>query len=331
MRFRHIFTISSDKKDIKRAVVSNGLPMYTQYRQETLNLHNASDTSIRDTFGDYLDRSFFVGDNLISLQEMYDKSESLLSDNSLTTISKKMFPSEITGGEFYASYAGISVLTGTMVAQEGTFNPEGQVTIADLLDGLNAIKFGANANNKRKRSLDNISNIEDFFNEGYNSVVWGMSSPFFNLYTRKELVKPVTRLELAYITVVCWERFKQKFNTLYGGDYYLGITFDWEAPSHVLKEFSDGFDYKVSKMTNDDDIVILDLREYKENTVSEYLDNIKAGNFAIPMPMFMSLVELSRLGVFCFEDSRLDPMKEVSRGEFSFFINRVTEVTGKAV
>ena len=90
------------------------------------------------------------------------------------------------------------------------FNPDGTVSVAEFLDGLNAIKFGCISNISRKKTLDRISDENDYFNDGYQDCVRGISSPFFNLYTRKELLEPITRIELAYITVICWNQFLEK-------------------------------------------------------------------------------------------------------------------------
>lgn len=330
MLVRHVVTRDiNGGTDIRRFVVANGVPMYTQYdRVQSVDLQKEKDTYISDTIKDDLGNDLFLDGSIKSLSRII--SEGILpKEDKLTDISKLVFPNEIKGSELYAPYAGLSILTGTMVKQGGDqFNPNGVVTLAEFLDGLNAIHFGANSNVARKKTLDKISDESDYFNEGYQSCLWGMSSPFFNLYTRKEFLRPITRIELAYITVICWSRFIRKFNTAYGGDYYLGITFDWEAPKKALEVYDDGFDYQVVNYMKDNDSVSLNIKDYKGDlSVTEFIDKVLDGELGIPMPMFMSLLELGKLGVFPFEDDRLDPLREVSRGEFSFFINKITERT----
>lgn len=330
MLVRHVVTSNIDGNvDIRRFVVANGMPMYTQFdRVQNVDLQKENVTILSKDVKESLGDTLFLDDTLKSLSRIV--SEGIIPDeDKLVNLSKILFPNEISGNEYYAQYAGLSVLTGTMCMQGGDqFNPEGVVTIAEFLDGLNAIHFGANSNRARKKTLDRISNEEDYFNEGYQSCLGGISSPFFNLYTRAELLKPITRIELAYITVICWSRFVEKFNTLYGGDYYLGITFDWEAPKKSLLNFDDGFDYAVVSYMNDNDSVSLNIKDYKVDlSMTDFLKGIKDGEFGIPLPMYMSLVELAKLGVFPFVDDRLDPVREVSRAEFSFFINRITERT----
>lgn len=241
---------------------------------------------------------------------------------------------DINKDSFYAPYVPLTVLTGIVPPQLdeelGTyFNPEGTVTVAEFLDSLNAIKFGCNANNRRKKTLDRISNEEDFFNEGYQDCVRGIASPFFNLYTRKELMQPITRLELAYITVVCWVEFMDKFNSLYGGTYYLGINLDWENPCDVIEKFTDGYDYKVSKIVSNDEyqVISLNIKDYKAGkSMEQYKQEIKDGTVPIPLPMFMSMLELSVLDLFYFENDKLSPIKEVSRGELCYFISRLAKL-----
>lgn len=240
---------------------------------------------------------------------------------------------DISRNAFYTPYIPLVTLTGCIPPQtkdgNAYFNPEGVVTIAEFLDGLNSIKYGANSNSSRKKTLDNISNESDYFNEGYQSCLRGISSPFFNLYTREELTKPITRLELAYITVICWTQFIEKFNNLYGGSFYLGITFDWEVPAEVLSDYEDGFDYKVSKISIDEnyEVISLNVKDYLAGkTMTEYKQDLQDGVCAIPMPMFMSMLELGVLDLFYYEYNRLDPLKEVSRGELTYFLSKLAKL-----
>lgn len=258
----------------------------------------------------------------------------------MCAVAEEMFPhtnpntgaQDIDKTAFYTPYIPLVVLTGCMPPQmkdeDAFFNPDGVVTVAEFLDGLNAIKYGCNANNQRRKSIDNVSTTSDYFNEGYNAVVRGISSPFFNLYTRAELMTPITRLELAYITVVCWEQFMHKYNSLYGGQFYLGISFDWDTPEEVLGKYVDGFNYRISKISIDEeyDVTSLDVKDYRsDRTMEEYREDLLRGVAAIPLPMFMSMLELGVLDLFKYEDDRLDPMREVSRGELAYFLARLSK------
>lgn len=259
----------------------------------------------------------------------------------LRDVAEQLFPhinpntqaSDISRDAYYTPYIPLVALTGCIPPQikdgDAYFNPLGVVTVAEFLDALNSIKYGCNANNHRKKTLDNISVDTDYFNEGYQSCIRGISSPFFNLYTREELMKPITRLELAYITVICWSQFIDKFNNLYGGSFYLGINFDWELPSDILSGYKDGFDYKVSKISIDEEynIVSLDVKDYKsDRTMEEYKEDMQSGVSAIPMPMFMSMLELGILDLFNYEDNNLNPLKEVSRGELCYFLTKLAKL-----
>ena len=86
---------------------------------------------------------------------------------------------DIPRNAFYTPYIPLVTLTGCVPPQtkdgNAYFNPEGVVTIAEFLDGLNSIKYGANSNSSRKKTLDNISNESDYFNEGYQSCLRGIS------------------------------------------------------------------------------------------------------------------------------------------------------------
>ena len=233
-------------------------------------------------------------------------------------------------GDYYTPYIPLVILTGCMTPQydsdgKAFFNPNGTVSVAEFLDGLNSIKYGCNSNRIRRKSLDNVCDADDYFNEGYQSCLKGFSSPFFNLYTRAELMKPITRLELAYLTVVCWERYITKFDNVYGGTYFFGVNFDWDNPAEYISNFEDGEYYRVSKIAFDNDAISLNIKDYKrERSMTEFKEDIKNGASAIPVPMFMSLLELFVLDMFNF-GSRLDPLKEVSRGELCYFLTMLSK------
>lgn len=237
----------------------------------------------------------------------------------------------------YSSFIPIVTITGTFPPQQDSdgnslFNPSGTVTVAEFLDSLNAIKFRSSSSLGRKKSIDNISNEKDYFNEGYTSCLDGYSSYFYNLYTRKELMEPITRLELAYITVLCWSSFINKFGKVHSGSYKLGLTFDWlNYASELLNDFEDGFDYRVTqRLLDDGQIISVNIKDYMNSKgISDLKQSIKDGINAIPYPMFMSLLELYNLGVFYFDSSRLEPIKEVSRGELSYFIVKIASTLNK--
>lgn len=328
-------------------------------REETLESVEVAKCDLRESpIGCVL----FQGDNIVSMGQMFDfevKQGEPLSDifpegtkfsdlfaadalqDYMRDLCVKMFPNinpntsaaDVDPDSFYAPYVPLVVLTGCLPAQSkdslAYFNPEGVVSVAEFLDGLNAIKYGSNSNISRRKTLDNVSDEEDYFNEGYQGCLSGLSSPFYNLYTRKELMEPITRVELAYLTVVCWQQFIEKYNNLYGNVFYLGVNFDWTVPSEVISRFKDGFDYKVSKISSDDeyDVVSLNIKDYKsDRSMSEYKEDLLNGVSPIPMPMLMSLVELGVVDLFHFEDNRLDPLREVSRGELCYFLAKLAKM-----
>lgn len=255
--------------------------------------------------------------------EMFSSTNPLTNDKDVFSVDK------------YASCIPLVVLTGTLPPQldeenNSYFNPNGCVTVAEFLDSLNAIKFGSNSFQNRRKSLDNISDEKDFFNEGYQSCVTRFSSPFYNLYTRAELLNPITRVELAYITVFCWSEFSKRFDSVFTGEYSLGININWDNIKDVLINFEDGFDYKVSKRLLDDNKVLsINIKDYLSNgSMIDLLTRVKEGVSPIPYPMFMCLLELNALNVFYFENFRLDPLKEVSRGELAYFLVRLASIFG---
>ena len=270
----------------------------------------------------------------------------LLNDNDyiskLELIAEEMFCSinpltnkpDLDSIEFYTKFIPLVSLTGVIPPQLDKenncyFNPNGTVMVSEFLDSLNAINYGSNSNTNRKKSKDSVSEENDFFNEGYNNCLVTMSSPFYKLYTRKELMKPITRLELAYITVLCWGSFINKFENVYSGKYDLGININWRNPAKYISKFNDIFEIKVSEVLNkisNKDYTSLDVKDYKCSlSMSEFKEEIKAGKRPIPLPMLMCLLELDALDLFYFKDSKLSPLKEVSRGELTYFLTKLAK------
>ena len=261
-----------------------------------------------------------------------------IATNMFSNVNPKTGKLDIDVDDYTTRFIPLVVLTDTIPPQVENdniyYNPKGTVSIAEFLDGLNAIKYGMNSNKTRKKTLDNISTEDDYFNEGYNECLRGMSSFFYNLYTREELLQPITRCEMAYIITLCWNQFLSKYSDLYGGRFYLGYTFDWEHPLDSLICYKDGTDYKISKIVKDEDMstVSLDLREYKGiNTMGQYKQNMLSGTSPIPIALFMPLIELDNLGVFNFETESKDgfelaPLKEVSRGELAYVLTQLARL-----
>ena len=77
-------------------------------------------------------------------------------------INPNTYREDVIRDAFYTPYIPLISLTGCVPPQtkdgKAYFNPDGTLTIAEFLDGLNSIKYGANSNRTRKKTLDNISN-----------------------------------------------------------------------------------------------------------------------------------------------------------------------------
>ena len=258
----------------------------------------------------------------------------------LINLAKDMFPlnnprthkPDIDEKAYYAKYVPLVILTNTMPPQisngKSYFNANGTVSVAEFIDGINAIKYGMNSNITREKTIDNVSTEDDYFNMGYNNCLRGFSSPLYNLYTRRELLEPITRGEAAYITTLCWSSFIEKYGTLFGGRFYMGINFDWEHPIDYVNKFEDGRAYKVSKIRNTDfDTVEIDIKSYKGDVcMGEYKENLIRGIRAIPLPLYMCTIETYILGLLPPDTARLDPLKQVSRGELCYFLMKLAKL-----
>ena len=80
-------------------------------------------------------------------------------------------------------------------------------------------------------------------------------------------------------------------------------------------------------MDKDYDVISLNIKDYKsDRAMSEYKEDLLRGISPIPLPMFMSLIELDLLNLFYYESRCLDPLKEVSRGELCYFLNNLAKL-----
>lgn len=283
-----------------------------------------------------IERLFIKNNSVKSLSDVFKDGGSLDSVRSeLASLSSSMFSGinpktgerDVDMSVSHAENIPVVVLTNTFPPQTENgfsyYNPEGNLSVAEFLDSLNSIKLGCSSKECRVTSLDKVSNPDDYFNMGYCSCVDKISSPMFNLYTRRELLEPITRMELAYITVICWSEFKNKFGSVFDNKYE-GVAFDWGTANSLLKNFEDGENYKVSKRKHDNNRVLsLDIHDYLCGYgMTDFKSLVLNGEIAIPYPMFMSLLELSQLGVFDFEGN-LFPMKQVTRSELATFLVRI--------
>ena len=232
----------------------------------------------------------------------------------LCETSSKMFPEvnpltnkqDVDTQAFYAPYIPFVSLTNALPSQtDGSgkvyFNPEGKVSVAEFLEALVSLK--SVDTEPKHTSMDSVSKETDYFNEGYNRCLSDMSSPFYQLYKRKELMQPLTRFELAYITVLCWKDFIKEFGSVTDGRFDLGV---------VVKKY---------RVSGEDKVPSYFLKDYIGTmSITEFKQAVKAGVRGVPFPVFMSLLELDALDLFYFEGKRLDVMREVSRGELAYFL-----------
>lgn len=371
MLYRHLVTKSFDWGLVSKSMILDNSSVFTKlekrygnvdrldYAEEiiksfsdTISLNiNLSPVKDLIAINEFVSNTLLEDSEVKSLDKVFATKDAskLLTDSeiesSLKKVAVEMFSNinPLTGekdvykSSEYSSSIPLVVITGTFPPQQDEesnsyYNPDGCVTVAEFLDSLNAIKFGSNSVRNRKKSLDNVSDEKDFFNEGYQSCANKYSSPFFNLYTREELLNPITRLELAYITVICWSEFSKKFDSVFSGRYKLGVNVNWRNMKSLVSDFEDGTDYKVSKKSvNDNQVLSINIKDYLNGaSISRLKSSIKEGVSPIPYPMFMCLFELNALGLFYFEDLRLDPIREVSRGELAYFLVRLANVFGSS-
>lgn len=215
---------------------------------------------------------------------------------------------------YYTPY--VATVTDKVFNIEGNlFYPDANVTVADFLYSLSKL-----FDSDKKKSIDGVSISEDYFNQGYNFCLSGYSSYFYKLYTRKELNTPITRVEVGYILVMCTNLFRDKFGSIFDGKYSVGYTFDWLHSKSVTEKFKDASNYKVSTVSDNNKVIIYNLKDYIDSDMTSLRGDMTCGLSPIPLPMFASLEELGQLDLFHFQDSNLEPLSELSRGELCYLL-----------
>lgn len=275
-----------------------------------------------------------VRDEVIGSKELLAEAGALM----FSKINPKTHIKDVDESAFYAPYVTQVILTSALppqVSSDGKdvfFNPDGTISVAEFLDCLNSISKGYNSKDGRHTSLDGISDETDYFNEGYNSCVKSVSSPFYRLYTRDELTKPMLRSEMAFIVLFCWTPFESHFGSIWGGDKQIGLNTSWLRPNEELLRYTDGDKYKVSEKVSDDEYGSLELNikgYLGDMNMTSFKNSLLSGSKPIPLPMLMSTVELDKLGVLHCEGSELAPLRQVSRGEVAYLLCNLAEILYK--
>lgn len=295
--------------------------------------------SLASQFGIKPEDSRYSGSTL-TLEEIVSDNAwrfdlSMMASRTFDRINPLTNEKDVSIKDYFSFCIPLVINSGAMTTQqdeEGNeyFNPYGEVTVAEFLNSLAAFKYGEAVNNgsvPKLRSLDNMSDEKDFFNTGYNACLSGISSPFYRLYSRKDLREPITRAELAYITVVCWTEFERKFGSIEAsGRFALGCHTNWDAPQRYINRFEDGKSYRVYKkyatVIDDKKLTSISLKDYAVDGMSALKADMRAGTKGIPLPMFMCLFEIDALGLFNF-CKKLSPLSNVSRGELAYFITQL--------
>jgi hypothetical protein len=95
--------------------------------------------------------------------------------------------------------------------------------------------------------------------------------------------------------------------------------------------FKDIESYNIGVLRNETGAVRINIKDYlvqssgEKLSMKNYLKLVKSGKAPIPLPMIMSLIELGVLDLFYFEGDNLNPLREVSRGEMSYFLTRLAD------
>lgn len=270
-----------------------------------------------------------------TLQKVYDKVTEM-DEKELRYLTEEMFhninpntgEADMTGREVEAKNIALAVLTETFPPQQDAkgvwhFNPEGVVSLGEVLDFISAVDSGSNTKKGRNQSIDNVSTESDYFNVGYNMCVDSYSSPLYNLYNRADLLEPITQSELAYVIVFCLDKYRKKYGTAYEGRR-LGIKSDWENLQVYLDKYEDMSRYKVYSNKGDDKWNI-SIKPYIKENISTLRSQMREGVVDIPLPYVLALVELNENNEVK-QKKRLNPSHEVSRSDLMSLIPLIVEL-----
>lgn len=206
------------------------------------------------------------------------------------------------------------------------FNATGEVTVADFFDSYNALYEGYNSDLNKHTSLDEMSYENDYFNQGYNRIVNTYDNPIYALYSRAEFVRPIMRVEVAYILLFGLQLFDTNKDNYINSGYKAGYSFDWVTDTlQYLQEYTDCKDLQVC-VKQEKDRNPFDIKTYLgENTLYEYLDQVKTGHKYIALPLIASLLEMCNHDIM-YALTNLNPFMSLSRGELVYIMFKVSNV-----
>lgn len=178
-----------------------------------------------------------------------------------------------------------------IVPHDGLVNALGTVSVAELLYGIGCLKEVSD-----EGVTDEAVRKDDYFSNGYFSCQPRISG----MYSREELVQPVTRLELAYLTLICWNGFQRKP----WDEPEYGVLFPWMGYS--VSEYPDLPDFERVP-----DSCVCNMKEHVGKAAS--------GEELASLDEAMSLVTLAKMGILTC-DNGLEPFRQVTREEFCVFL-----------
>ena len=198
------------------------------------------------------------------------------------------------------------------------------VTVSEFLDSLWAMLYG-----QGEKPVD-----------GYGKMYCRND---LNQYTESDYHHAVTRAEIAYITVMCWEGFSSVWSASQATG---GIKADWTTAESYLPYFADMHGWRLLELyrgipTYENEgsatmrIISHKLSDYMfaDKTVCEHLERMNKLKM-LSVPMFMCLVELFKANVLrcvlvASDTVALRPFGTMTRGELAVFLVKLAEYIAK--
>lgn len=253
---------------------------------------------------------------------------------------------DFTGNEWYAKYVGVGVASGMIGGRVHNnklyFDGTAEVTRAEYIKMLNFCVTGVHdeiGGEFDKASIDGVASKSDWYRLAYNQFVTSPVSTLYKLYTKEELSKPITRAEMAYITVswTHWRSIEAGFTSKFKTGHYA----DWNNPDLYKNIFSD-MNYQLDKsyitsvvedesgVAGQDTRISTRLRDYlKGRTMSKVISDAVSRKKPLPLPLYMSIFELNKSGVLKgFGNKQVGALKTLTRAEALTIVFNISKTLG---
>lgn len=257
-------------------------------------------------------------------------------DSELKSLMKLVFPyedpitkkPEFTGEESYAKDVALGLAFNLFdtknIGGKLYFSANDTVSRLEFLHMLLSVNIWADIDVKKQlsripsKSLDGVLSSKDKYFLDYTQYVTWRGCALYRLYTKSELYAPVTNMEAAYLVAQVWGHLPDSISKKLNWDkpYLYKSVFKDLKYKLQYRYYTDTVESSTGRITRTKKCVSHYLNDYKgKGTVDQLIKNVVSKKSAMPIPLYMSLVELNKQGVLTPSNKMSNASKNLTRLE----------------